>query len=100
MGAIERNIVAQAKRFNDPIPDRIKNKPRLNRALAFYMDAFVELDTDRPVAFSFGVIPWSVIHTYAKAHELEGDDYHEFVYLIRTLDMAYVKHVQGKKDNG
>ena len=96
MSVIEKNIIAQAKRFGEPLPERIQNKPKLALGLAFYLDAFVELDTDRAAGFGLGAIPWSSLHTYALAHEMAGDDYHDFMYILRKLDNAYLKHVQSK----
>lgn len=100
MSAIEKNIVAQAKRFGEPIPDRIKNKPRLRYELAFFLDAFYELDTDRNMSVSFGPIPWSSLNNYAVAHEITGEDYHDFMYLVRAVDSAYIKHMREKTQHG
>lgn len=100
MSVIEQNIVKQAKRFGEPIPDRIRNRPRLRFELIFFLDAFYELDTDRNVSVSFGPIPWSSLNNYALAHEISGEDYHDFMYLVRAVDTAYIKHMREKSGNG
>ena len=100
MSVIEKNILAQAKRFGEPIPDRIKNRPRLRFELAFFLDAFYELDTDRNVSVSFGPIPWSSLHNYAVANELVGEEYYDFMYLVRAIDSAYIKHMREKSNHG
>lgn len=99
MGPIEQNIIAQAKRCRDPIPERIRNKPRLHFNLSFFLDAFLELDTDRDVGMGFGPIPWSSLHNYAVVHELCGGAYDDFMYLLRQLDNAYIKHITSKGAN-
>lgn len=77
----------------------MRNKPVLGLGLAFFMDAFIELDTDRDIGFGLGPIPWSSMHTYAMAHGLTGEIYHDFMYLVRKLDTAYIKHRQAKEGN-
>lgn len=96
MGGIEKNIIAQAKRFKNKLPERIQNRPVLAWWLAFYYDAFIMLDADRTVGFDISLIPWSTLHAYAIAHGLEGDDYHDFIYLVRYMDLAYIKHRASK----
>lgn len=97
MGAIEQNIIAQAKRCNDPIPDRIKNKPRLSFGLTFYLRAFSELDSERDFGMGMGPIPWSSMHQYAMILELTGEAYEDFMYLIRELDREYITHITKKR---
>lgn len=100
MGHIEKNIVAQAKRFNEKIPDRILNKPTLFVSSRFFLDAFLDLDTDRPSSMGgLCPIPWSSIHRYAKAHELVGTDYEDFIFLVRRLDNAYTQHKNASEPN-
>ncbi len=99
MSGVEQTIIAQAKRCNDPIPERIRNKPRLHFNLSYFFNAFVELDSERDVGMGFGPIPWSSLHQYALFHELSGEAYEDFMYLLRELDRAYIKHV-AKKGGG
>lgn len=100
MGAVEQTILKQAKQAGEPIPERIRNKPRLNPTLAFYLEAHAELDTDRDVAFGFGPIPWSSLNAYAQAYGMTGEDYEDFMFLVRYVDNAYIKHMQSKGNNG
>lgn len=75
----------------------MQNRPKLGMGLELYMDAFLELDTDRDIGFGLGPIPWSSMHTYALAHGLDGEEYHNFMFLVRQLDSAYIKHRQSKE---
>lgn len=94
MSGIEQNIVKQAKRFNQPIPDRIKNKPDLLAGLSLYLDAFFDLLND---ANSSGFIPWTAIVSYATYHCFSKEQTDLAIYFIRELNGAYLKHTSKQK---
>jgi len=100
MSGVEKNIVAQAKRFGRPIPDRIKNKPRLLPGLSFFMTSFYELQSDRPVGLGWASIPWSSLHAYAQSMQLTQTEYEDFMFLVRQLDNGYIAHMRDKGSNG
>ena len=52
----------------------------------------MELSTDRSLGMAEGPIPWSAIDMYASRHDIVDDDYERFSYLIRSMDMEYIKH--------
>lgn len=94
MGGIEENIVKQAVRFGQPIPDRIANAPQLNIGLDFYFQAFMDLINDRSNGqASIGPICWSNIKAYAEHYELDEDDSERLFYFIKEMDIEYVKKV-------
>lgn len=68
--------------------------------LGVYLDSWLELDTDRNVGVSFAPIPWSSLHNYATANGFDGDDYFDFMYLVRQLDKGYILHMQAKAKHG
>jgi hypothetical protein len=65
-------------------------------AFALYTEAFVELNTCRPQGFGPAPIPFLAILEYAKLYEIE--DTEEFIYIIRTMDNAYMSKQEKPKD--
>jgi len=89
----EENLKRQAKRMNQPIPDRILNKPILKKSLMLYFDAFVELQYDRNASKH---VPWTVITQYADRYELSEFQTEKLIYLIHRLDECYNKWLSSK----
>ena len=56
------------------------------------MKSFHDLSTERSVGMSLGPIPWSKIVQYADRYQLEPDVTEAFIDIIRTMDVAYMKH--------
>lgn len=96
MGAIEQNIVSQCKRFNEPIPDRILNKPVLRVGLDLFLHAFYDLDSERGMGFGPTSIPTSAISNYGDRHDIVGEAAEDMLEFIRAMDNAYLKLVQPK----
>jgi hypothetical protein len=100
MAPIEANLVRQARRAGDPIPDRILTKPKLGLGLDFFLEAFFDLENER--AFLMGdkvhalPIPWRALNEYAVAYGVVGETYDEFMFFMRALDTAYVGHANKK----
>lgn len=72
------------------IPDlqsRVEPEPHL----FFEWRAFRDLNTDRPVAFGCGPIPWMAIDRYASRFSLDApDEFGRFLRLIRAMDDAFL----------
>lgn len=68
--------------------------------LDLFLDAFFDLENDRPWMVGHAAIPlpipWRIIHEYALFHELTGDLYDDLLYFIGELDAAYIKHIHRK----
>ena len=76
-----------------PLPDKIKNRPRLSPGLDFYYSAFWELMTCRPIGMMEGPIPWTAIHQYAVAHGVyDPDEIDRMSAVIKRMDIAYMEH--------
>lgn len=58
---------------------------------SFYVEAFKELSTCRPSGFGVSAIPFMAIVEYAKLYGIEGEEFHEFLYLIRAMDSELIK---------
>jgi len=54
----------------------------------FYIEAFWELSSSRPVAMEIGPIPFTAIADYFKIYEIE-QDFDEFSYIIRLMDSTF-----------
>jgi hypothetical protein len=89
-------VARQAKRERRKLPDWLANAPQLKSGLEFYWNAFHELGTCRPVGFGMGQIPWTAIHMYAEAQELDWEDEETLRYLIREMDNAFIEHNKEK----
>lgn len=77
-------------------PPFMAERPELAPHLAFYSDAFSELDTDRQFGALGGAgrIPWSAIDRYAARHEIDDpDDFDRLRRMIRAQDRAYLDHM-------
>jgi len=92
MEKVEQNIVKQALRFKQPIPERIANKPELLKGLNVYLQAFLDLSSDR---FN-EIIAWSSIVRYSEYYGFDFEQTEDLIYFIRNMDAAYLKHVSKK----
>lgn len=72
------------------MPDAIKNAPELLPGLQFVFEAFGELNTTRAMGQVEGPIPWTAIREYAEVYDVRGDEFDEFNYLIRAMDLEYM----------
>jgi len=96
MKPVEQNIVKQAIRFGEPIPERIANAPELKLGLELYLFAFFDLDAERTHAFSPTPIPWSSIKSYAEFYEFSFEQTEELFFYIREMDNAHLKKIAKK----
>lgn len=88
MSGKEENLKKQARRMNQPIPDRILNKPLLGVGLMLYYDAFLQLQNDRN---KIGFIPWSVKVEWADRFDLSEIQTERLIYFTTSLDGCYIK---------
>lgn len=96
-GQTEKFLLEQAERSHAPIPDVILNKPRLLPGLVFYMKAFNDLQSERPVIVGAssaveGQIPWRAAKEYALAWGLSSQDFSRMWTLLRRMDSVYINH--------
>ena len=84
----EAQIIEACEKGNRPIPNEIKNKPRLRNDLSLYFAAYLELDTERNHREGANPIPMSSIFRYIEFYEIDQDIIRDFVYLIKTMDAA------------
>lgn len=63
----------------------------------FYVEAFKELTTCRPVSLGQGPIPFTAIADYHTIYNV-ALDLEDFLYVIRRMDLAYLKLESKSKD--
>lgn len=97
LGPIEKNIALQAVRSGQPLPDRIANAPELKLGLQLYLTAFFDLDAERESSMSIGRIPWSAIDRYARAYDLDSEQYEDMHFFIKQMDSEHIKRIKAKE---
>lgn len=74
------------------------DEPDLAPGLGWYLDAFAELGSCRPMAMAaIGPIPWTALDTYARRHDIAGEVFETFVLLIAALDAAWLAHIEERR---
>ena len=97
---VEQRIIKQCLRERLPLPKRIANAPELWLGLELFYDAFWDLNSCRDAGWSLGPVPWTVIHDFATAFQLDDEQFDDLYYYIRRMDDAYLKFFapkEGKK---
>lgn len=79
------------------LPAWYLDEPILEPGEDFYIKAFNDLNTCRPVGLSQGSIPWRDIHAYAVYNGLEEDIVEPFIEIIRDMDSAFLKRLKLKQ---
>lgn len=87
MGPHEQTLARQSMQMGQPLPDRIANAPELRFGLQLYLQAFLNLDSER----NEGPIPWSAIRDYAQAFELDEEQTDDLFYFVRRLDSEQMR---------
>lgn len=96
MGAIEKSIIVQAIRCNEPIPDNILNAPILQVGLHLYFQAFLDLDSERTHSNGVTPIPWTSIAEYAQVWDFDDCQRNDLFYLVKKMDEAIIKRIDAK----
>jgi hypothetical protein len=99
LGPTEQNIAKQAIRAGEPIPERIANAPQLSLGSIFYLQAFFDLDSERPQGYSTpGRIPWSAIVGYGEYHGLTPEEIDVLVHYVRALDNENLRWISERAE--
>lgn len=77
-----------ARRFKEPLPDRIANKPNLFFGLALFYNAWYELDAerDRPKR-----ITRSMCFQYADDYDFEEEQREDLWYFVSRMDIPFLE---------
>lgn len=89
-GKLERTTLAQSKStFQGRLPKWLLEAPELEPELQLYWEAFFELSTCRPSAFSgIAPIPWTAIQAYADAYRFDEDQRFLLSFHVSKMDKA------------
>lgn len=90
--AKERGPVAVAKIRSNKKFDWYFQPPLRADGDDLYLAAFWDLDTERSIGMGLGPIPRHQIRDRGLELGLEPDTLEAFVYVIRQMDNAYLKH--------
>lgn len=94
MSSKEKNLIKQAKRMGQPIPERIKNKPILKTGLMLYYDAYADLDSARNES---NQIPWTALVQFVDRYKLSSLQEELLIGFTRSLDQCYIKWLNKKQ---
>lgn len=72
------------------LPEWYLNKPDYTPLVSFYMEAFANLHTCRPMGSSMPNIPWSHVSDYCRSRGLDKKASFIFEYIIKDMDKAYL----------
>lgn len=69
---------------------------RTSNGIRLYLEAFLDLDSERSNTFGPGRIPLSKIFEYAACYQFDTEQTEDLVYLIREMDKAHVAKLISK----
>lgn len=87
---VETKIRAEARRFREPLPKRIENKPDLFLGSALYLNAWFELDTERDRT-KYQRINRSMCFGYAQDYELSEEQRDDLWFFIQKMDSEFLE---------
>lgn len=97
MGPVEKVLIQQALREGRPLPDRIENAPELKFGSYFYLQAFLDLNSERINGMGIGEIPHSKIRDYAKWAGASFEVEYCLLHHIRVMDADHIKRMTEKQ---
>lgn len=98
MGPVEKIMIQQALREGRPLPDKIENKPELKLGSYFYLQAFLDLDSERINGMDIGQIPHSKIRDYAKWACANEEVEYCLLHHIKVMDADHIKKIKAKQE--
>lgn len=93
----EKNIFKHCKIYNLPIPDKIRNAPKLLPGLDIFFNAFQDL---RQFGFDEHPIKWPDVNSYCEHNEISGMQRHVMFMHIAEMDKKYLSIMSKNKTNG
>lgn len=99
LGEIEQNLVKQAIREGQPIPERIANRPTIEPGSELYLQAFFDLDSERSHQYNYTSIPFLAIVNYASYLGVDAETADDLVYYVREIDREHIERLKKKEPN-
>ncbi len=78
-------------------PEYVEFQEIVEDWMLWFVDAFLELSTERSIGMSLGPIPWSKVREYGIHHGFSGSQLNDFHTIIRRMDDVYLKSKPGGK---
>lgn len=85
---VEKRLRAEAKRFKEPLPLRVINKPTLFFGNALFLNAWFELDSERKRPEP---ITRPMCFQYASDYDLDYEQQEDLWFFIRTMDTDFME---------
>jgi len=85
---VEKRIRAEARRFKEPLPKRILEKPELFFGNALFFNAWFDLDQERERP---NRIARSMCFQYALDYELDSEQQEDLWYHIQKMDIEFLE---------
>lgn len=95
-GHIEQQIIEQAVKSGQPIPNRIENAPSIWAGLELYYLGFLDLNSSRSFGMALGPISWVVIEQYCRLKGLDEDQTEAMHHHVAAMDKVYLEHMDKK----
>jgi hypothetical protein len=64
--------------------------------MELFFTAYQELETERPIGFGVGPIPFTAILKYVEFYELPKEQADDLLYYIRELDTHFIRQQADK----
>jgi hypothetical protein len=73
-------------------PQALETRPVIPDHLLVFWKAWITLGTTRPVSGMGGLttIPWTAVDRYAIRHEITGQAFEDFWFIIQVIDRAFI----------
>lgn len=81
-----------------PLPEAIRNAPRLFLGLDLFLAAYLDLQGDRG-GMGDGRIPWTAAQAYCTANDFGPDLTDDCHYYVRAMDDAWQRWAKSKREN-
>lgn len=85
-----------AKRFSKVVTQE-QEQPKLRFGLEFYIDAFMDLDSERSHSMGWQRIPWHSIWHYGQEHQCNSEQMDDLVTFIFAMDVAHIARLDEKR---
>lgn len=87
---VERRIRAEAKRFREALPERMKNKPTLFFGLALFLNAWFDMDGERDRS-KMQRITRSMCFQYATDYDFDECQRDDLWFYISRMDVEFLQ---------
>lgn len=91
---VEKKIREEARRFKEPLPKRMQNKPDLFFGNALFLNAWFDLDSERKRPEK---ITRSMCFQYAVDYELDSEQQEDLWFYIQRMEAEFLEFWKKKQ---